>query len=65
MDDFNEDIKEDKSAFIKEYYLMLNAYIYRYDFDNFEDPYRFKIKLKNGSKFKFLNNYYKYNFYPS
>lgn len=46
---------------------MLSKYIYRcrYDFDNFEYPYRFKIKFRNGSKFIFLNNYYEYFFYPS
>ncbi|MBB6622249.1 hypothetical protein H7E67_02290 [Clostridium gasigenes] len=43
---------------------MLYNYFYKYDFDNFEEPYRFKINIKNGSKFKFLNNYYEYYFYP-
>jgi hypothetical protein len=43
---------------------MIQAYTYKYDFDNFDEPFRFKIKLKNGSKFRFLNNYYEYYFYP-
>lgn len=43
---------------------MLNKYFYRYEFDNFEYLYRFKLRLKNGCKFKFLNNYYEYYFYP-
>lgn len=41
---------------------MKNMYFSNYYFDNMMGPYDVKMKLKNGSKFLFLNNYYKYNF---
>ncbi|MET7040551.1 hypothetical protein WBZ18_00515 [Clostridium botulinum] len=43
---------------------MLNEYVYVYDFDNFSDFYDYKLKFRNGTKFKFLDNYYEYYFSP-
>ncbi|WP_032118876.1 hypothetical protein [Clostridium celatum] len=40
-------------------------YITKYNFDNFEPPFRFKVPFKNGAKFKLLNVYYEYYFSPS
>lgn len=42
----------------------MNTFICRYDFDNFEDPHKFKLKLRNGARFQILNNYYEYSFLP-
>lgn len=35
-----------------------------YYFDNYEYPYIFKAKFKNGAKFKFLDVYYEYYYSP-
>lgn len=41
----------------------MSTFINKYEFDNF-DEYRFKVTLKNGAKFKFLDVYFEYYFLP-